>query len=341
MDRLFFWLTLRAISGLGEKSIKKLYQYYKDPQLILNAKEGELSLLVGPSKAKAIKEKNLSFDPEEVLKVVEKEGIKWVTLEDEDYPLRLREIEDPPPVLFYRGQLKQVSYFGVVGTRNPEAYSIRYLKNLVKFLVEKGYAIASGGARGIDILSHRFCIESGSYTVCLLGMGLLQMPEGIQKIILPNGCVLSELLPWEKADRHTFPRRNRLISGISDGVFVVEAGENSGALITAYYAKEQGRPVYVHVGYGASERWEGCIQLVNEGMAKLIGRLEKFEVGEKKTEDPILLALGAPKTLTELAQLLQMEEKQLSKKLTIYEMEGLIYRSGPYYCRLKQEGEEY
>ncbi|WP_333785144.1 DNA-processing protein DprA [Thermocrinis sp.] len=341
MENVFYWLTLRAISGLGERSIKKLYQHYKDPKLILEADQAELEELVGKVKASRIKEKNLSFDPEQVIKVLQKEGIGCITLSDEDYFPKLREIEDPPPVLFYQGELKQRVFFGVVGTRKPDGYSVRYLRDLVNLLVSKGYAIASGGAMGIDFLSHKFCVEGGGYTVCFLGFGILQAQESLKRVVLSSGAVVSEFLPWESAEKHTFPRRNRLISGVSEGVFVVEAGENSGALITAYYAKEQGRQVYVHVGYGSSERWEGCIKLVNEGVAKLVGRLQKFELKDEKSEDPILILLNTPKTLSELSQILGIEERELSKRLGLYIAEGLVSCTGAYYHRLKQEGEEY
>lgn len=164
----------------------------------------------------------------------------------------------------------------------------------------------------------------------------------MQDFILRSGVLLSELLTWEKADKYTFPRRNRPISGISEGVFVVEAGENSGALITAYYAKEQNRPVYVHVGRGISESWEGCIKLVNEGVAKLVGRVEKFGLKEEvQEEDPLLMALNTPKTISELSQLLDIDERELHQKLGLYELEGLITRSGSYYIGLKQEWDEY
>jgi DNA processing protein len=341
-ESLYWWLALKSIVGLGERSIKKLYQAYKDPRLVFEAEQLELKALVGDAKAQAIKEKKFSFEPEEVIKVVEREGINCVCLSDPQYPVRLKEIEDPPPVLFYRGELKTVSCFGVVGTRNPDSYSVRYTKELVGFLVSKGYATASGGAKGIDAYAHKFCIEAGGYTLCLLGMGILEVPQRMQDFILRSGVLLSELLPWEKADKHTFPRRNRLISGISEGVFVVEAGENSGALITAYYAKEQNRPVYVHVGYGISERWEGCIKLVNEGVAKLVGRVEKFGLKEEvQEEDPLLMALNTPKTLSELSQLLGIDERELHQRLGFYELEDLITRIGSYYIRLKQEWDEY
>ncbi len=341
-DVLYWWLTLRAVTGLGEKGIKKLYQTFKDPRLVFEADPLELKTLVGKVKAQAIAERKLSFKPEEVIKVVEKEGINWVCFSDPNYPIRLREIEDPPPVIFYRGELRSMSYFGVVGTRNPDSYSIRYTKELVDLLVTKGYAIVSGGAKGIDAYAHKFCIEIGGYTLCLLGTGILEVPQKMQEFILRSGALLSELLPWEKADKHTFPRRNRLISGVSEAVFVVEAGENSGAIITAYYAKEQNRPVYVHVGYGMSERWEGCIKLVNEGVAKLVGRIEKLDLREEVQEqDPLLIALSTPKTLSELSQLLGLEEKEIHRRLGLYELEGLVSRNGSYYARLKQEEEEY
>jgi DNA protecting protein DprA len=206
-ESLYWWLALKSVAGLGERSIKKLYKAFKDPRLVFEADQLELKALVGDAKTQAIKEKKFSFEPEEVIKVVEREGINFVCLSDPQYPVRLKEIEDPPPVLFYRGELKAVSSFGVVGTRNPDSYSIRYTKELVGFLVSKGYATASGGAKGIDAYAHKFCIEAGGYTLCLLGMGILEVPQRMQDFILRSGILLSELLPWEKADRHTFPRR--------------------------------------------------------------------------------------------------------------------------------------
>jgi DNA processing protein len=142
----------------------------------------ELKALLGDAKAQAITEKKFSFEPEEVIKFVEREGINCVCLSDPQYPVRLKEIEDPPPVLFYRGELKAVSSFGVVGTRNPDSYSIRYTKELVGFWVGKGYAIASWGAKGIDACAHKFCIEAGGYTLCLLGMGILDVPQRMQDL---------------------------------------------------------------------------------------------------------------------------------------------------------------
>lgn len=337
MERLYNWLFISAIRGLGEVSIKKLFSHYRSAQSILNAEEEELRLLIGQRKARAVKERNLLFDPEKVVKTVVREGIGWTTIEDEDYPLLLRTIEDPPPVIFYMGKLKELPLVGIVGARNPDPYSIGFTKKLVHSLVDAGFGVVSGGARGIDYTSHLSCLQAGGYTVCLLGMGLLKMPPYLSRLSHENLLFMSEFLPEQEADSYTFPRRNRLISGLSVGLVVVEAGQGSGALITAEHALRQGRPVYVHVGIGSSERWLGCIRLLNEGKAKflrcaedLIGSAPRSRDGE----DKLLTLLTGPKTFGELLELTGLSEKELSVKLSIYEMEGKIERVGLYYRAL-------
>ncbi|RMH79472.1 MAG: DNA-protecting protein DprA [Acidobacteria bacterium] len=336
MERLYNWLYISAIKGLGEVSIKRLFSYYRSAQAILKAEE-ELRLLVGHERARAIREGRLLFDPEKVVKTVIKEGIGWTTIEDEDYPLLLKTIEDPPPVIFYRGKLKDLPLVGVVGTRNPDQYSINFTRKLVHSLVDAGFGVVSGGAKGIDYTSHLSCLQAGGYTVCLLGMGLLKMPSYLRKLSHDSVLFMSELLPEQEADSYTFPRRNRLISGLSTSLVVVEAGQRSGALITAEHGVRQGRQVYVHVGIGSSERWLGCIRLLNEGKAKFLRCAEdllSITPSSRDREDKLLALLTVPKTFSELLGLTGLSEKELSVKLSMYEMEGRIERVGLYYRAL-------
>ncbi len=333
MDKLYFWLTLKAIKGLGERSIKKLYTFYKDPKLVLESHEKELEQVVGKEKAFRIKNRELSFDPQEVLKQVEREGIKYLTLDDENYPKLLKSIEDPPPVLFYRGQIKELPFVAVVGTRKPEYYSVSFTKDLIKQLIGMSFGIVSGGARGIDLLSHKYAVEFGGYTVCVLGFGILNMPKHLEFLLSKGSAVISEFLPTEPPSDYTFPRRNRIISGMSQAVFIVEAGINSGALITAEYAYKQKRPVYAHIGVGKSDRWDGCAKLINEGKAKFFRNAQETLLNTKMLtkSDGILNLLTSPKTFDELIEISGLPATELLRILTEYELSGKVVKMGAYY----------
>ncbi len=161
MERLYNWLLLKAIRGLGEVSIRRLWLRFGSASSILSANREELREILGEEKTNAFFKRDLSFEPERVVKVVEREGLNWMTLEDHEYPALLKEIEDPPPVLFHTGHLKNTSLIGVVGTRRPDMQSLWFISRLVKVVVEKGYGVCSGGAFGCDYHSHRECIELG------------------------------------------------------------------------------------------------------------------------------------------------------------------------------------
>ncbi|MEZ0360664.1 MAG: DNA-processing protein DprA [Hydrogenobacter sp.] len=331
---IYSWLLLKAIKGLGEKSIKRLYLKYRDPKLILELDIQELAQVIGQERSQKLKKRELSFDPEKVLYSVEREGILCLSFSDKEYPELLREIEDPPPILFCRGSLKSHPLVAVIGTRRPEYYSVSFTKDVVKQLVELSFGIVSGGAKGIDMLSHKYCAEFGGYTLCVLGMGILRSPKELENLVVKNGALISEFLPEENPNAFTFPRRNRIISGVSKSVFIVEAGIKSGALITAEYANKQKRPVYVHIGVGKSNRWDGCVKLLNEGKAKFF-RDVKETLGEfnpfGKEEDEFLSLLVSPKTFEELILLSGLDARELSAKLTTYELSGKIKRLGAYY----------
>lgn len=337
MEKLYRWLLLKAIRGLGEVSIKKLWLNFRSASEILSASHQELKELLGEERAEALARRSLTFEPEKVIKLVEKENIGWTTLEDDDYPAIVREIEDPPPVLFYRGTINPIAFVGVVGTRKPDAQSLRFIGSLVHELVRKGYGVASGGAFGCDYHSHKECLLAGGFTVCLLGMGLLRMPQYLERLSGNNMLFLSEFLPDSTADGYTFPRRNRLISGLSRAVVVAEAGEKSGALITAEYAVKQKKPLWVYIGNALSQRWLGCIKLVNEGKAKILYHTEVlFDSlpSPHRQADPILELLSTPKTFDDLLDATGMESPELTLKLLQLEMEGKILKNGSYYISL-------
>ncbi len=337
MERLYNWLLLKAIRGLGEVSIKRLWLAFGSVEDILSASYEDLKEMVGEERARAIKRKDLSFEPEEVIRLVEREDIGWVCLEDEAYPPSLREIEDPPPVLFYRGEIRQVPMIGIVGTRKPDSQSLGFIKSLVREVVSKGYGVCSGGAIGCDFYSHKECLALGGYTVCLLGMGILKIPAYLSKLQNGNMLFLSEFLPEASPEEYTFPRRNRLISGLSKALVVAEAGQKSGSLITAQYAIKQKKPLWVYVGNALSQRWLGCINLVNEGKAKVLYSptlLFQELPSPDSLKDPLLDLLTTPKTFDELLEITRLSHQELTMRLTQLELEGKVLRNGSYYMSL-------
>ena len=304
---------------------------------ILSASYEDLREMLGEERARAIKRRELSFEPEEVIRLVEREGIGWVCLEDEAYPTSLKEIEDPPPVLFYRGEIRQVPMIGIVGTRKPDSQSLGFIKSLVREVVSKGYGVCSGGAIGCDFYSHKECLALGGYTVCLLGMGILKIPAYLSKLQNGNMLFLSEFLPEASPEEYTFPRRNRLISGLSKALVVAEAGQKSGSLITAQYAIKQKKPLWVYVGNALSQRWLGCINLVNEGKAKVLYSptlLFQELPSSHSLKDPLLDLLTTPKTFDELLEITRLSHQELTMRLTQLELEGKVLRNGSYYMSL-------
>jgi len=205
------------------------------------------------------------------------EEIKTVSINDKNYPKLLKEIKDPPEVLFYRGELKpKENCFAVVGTRMSSPYGKQVALEIAGDLAEAGLIIVSGLAPGIDTFSHQAAVERGKRTIAVLGTGLDEKsiyPQSnlklAEKILETGGALISEYPPGTRGTQFTFPQRNRIISGLSLGVLVVEAKQKSGALITAHYGFEQNRKVFAVPGPIHSSNSRGCHYLIKKG-AKLV-----------------------------------------------------------------------
>jgi len=340
MDKLYSWLTLRSVKGLGEKSIKSLYEKFGSAEKILGADLLELSEAVGKTKAYAIlKRKGVDRRGiESVINTVEKEGLGYLTIEDPHYPSSLLDLQDPPPVIFFRGEIKEMTLAGVVGTRNPTSYTELFVEELVRDLVNEGFGIVSGGAVGVDTKAHESALERGAYTMCVLGYGILRARYYLMdKIVEGGGAVISEFLPYERGDRFTFPKRNRIIAVLSSLIAIPEAGLKSGSLITARIACKYGRKVFVHIGIGRSSNWDGCYELLREGKAVIFksagditGHHKEQRNVEEETEemDPLLEFLETPRTFEEIVEFLSLPESEVLSLLTNFELEGKIKRMG-------------
>lgn len=201
------------------------------------------------------------------------DGVRVLSIADKDYPERLLNTHVPPPVLYVRGDvscLNQRAMIAVVGSRRATDYGERVMKHLVPELVAAGAVIVSGLAFGMDAAAHQACLKASGLTVAVQAMGVdAAVPRAHQTLyeqVLQQGSVVSEFpLAEGRIEKSHFPRRNRIISGLADGVIVVEAGEKSGALITARYALEQNREVFAAPGSIFSEASRGCLNLIRQG----------------------------------------------------------------------------
>ena len=204
------------------------------------------------------------------------EGIKTISIKDKNYPKQLKEIKDPPEVLYYRGNLSSDEpCFAIVGTRLCSTYGKQVAWEIANDLAEAGLTIVSGLAPGIDTICHQAVVERKKRTIAVLGTGLDEKsiyPQSnlklAQKILETNGCLISEYPPGTSGALFTFPQRNRIISGLSAGVLVIEAKQKSGALITANWAKQQKRKIFAVPGPIHSLNSKGCHYLIKQG-AKL------------------------------------------------------------------------
>lgn len=275
------WLALSRIHGLGRVGFKRLAEHFPQPTLAFEASEDELARVVGLEKP-AI-EGILSFAGwegiEREVSQLSAADIAIVPYTDRRYPSRLRTINDPPPVLYLKGQLEPEDdrAVAIVGSRSASEYGLRTTRKLATRLAQLGFTVVSGMARGIDGAAHRAALEAHGRTIAVLGSGVdvVYPPEHerLYREISARGGVISELPCGTQPLSYNFPSRNRLISGLSIGVIVVEATEKSGSLITAALAAEQGREVFAVPGEAGASRSRGTHRLIRDG-ARLVESAE-------------------------------------------------------------------
>ena len=265
------WLTLAlGFSSAKPKAIHTLYnsieEFYDGGE-----REWRLSGVLSQKDIEALASTPLS-KALEVIARCNVLGITILTTDDPDYPVRLKELSDPPAVLYLKGRMPAFDdrlTIAVVGTRNATAYGKMTSHVIAGSLAKVGVIIVSGGAVGIDSLSHTAALEAGGVTLCVLGCGInfpyLTQNRRLRDDIAVKGAVISEYPPDYPPGKYTFPERNRIIAGLSDGVLVVEAGVKSGSLITARLAAEQGRDVFAVMGNITSPYSQGTNALIKDG----------------------------------------------------------------------------
>jgi DNA processing protein len=276
-EELLAELRLALTPGVGPLTHRRLLDYFSSAAAAMAATESELRDVegVGPKLAKAIRDSARSSDAERELTFCKAHGISLLVDSDPRYPRDLREIPDPPGILFARGELIPQDALGIaiVGTRHATTYGLDQAEKLAGGLSRAGLTIISGLARGIDACAHRAALAAGGRTVAILGSGVMNIypPEHdrLAEEVIAHGALLSEHPPQSPPLAGAFPQRNRIITGMSLGVIVVEANLRSGALISARHAMEQGREVFAVPGRVDSRTSQGCHRLIRDG-AKLV-----------------------------------------------------------------------
>lgn len=276
-------LALSLVPGLGQKRVKQLVRSFDDPSRIFKLSKTELRSIEGIGEASALA--ILTFDDwnevEEILEATEKSKSQIITIADPLYPPLLKQIYDPPVLLWLKGNPEALSNpgVGVVGTRHATSYGKKMAEKLSSELGVQGLSIFSGLAYGVDAIAHRAALRVGAPTVAVLGSGIDNLyprenADLANQIVKDGGAVITEYPLGTNPDAGNFPERNRIVSGMSMGVVVIESGMEGGSMITADLALDQNREVFAVPHNMTSLSGSGCNYLIKTGAAKLVQNVE-------------------------------------------------------------------
>lgn len=271
---MLYWIWLTTRKGIGNRTVRKILSYFETPLDVYQADEDAYRRAgLTPKEIQALADKSLE-EPRQILRSCARKEIHILTLQDVAYPQRLRNIEDPPAVLYYTGVLPALDdepVIGIVGSRHCSPYAMTCAKRLGYQIAMSGGIVVSGMAHGVDAMAMTGAIPTGRMVIGVLGCGLdIVYPAKNRQIyndLRAHGCLISEYPPGTPPRGSNFPVRNRIISGLSCGVVIVEAPARSGALITAQHALDQGRDVFVVPGNAGVAACAGSNRLLKEGAA--------------------------------------------------------------------------
>ncbi len=295
----FYWIGLKAVPGIGNVTFRRLLERFGSPRSVLSASSAELATVRGVTQPAidAIGSGGWQRFAEEECLRLRSSGASLLLFTSAEYPKSLFQIPDPPPFLYLRGELRSRELaVAVVGSRRGTSYGLLTTGRLAEGLARHGVAVISGMARGVDTAAHKGALRVGGRTIGVLGCGIdkIYPPENRSLFaeMAERGALVSEFPLGTLPLAENFPRRNRIISGLSHGVLVVEAAENSGSLITAQYALEQGRDVFAVPGNITFASCKGTNRLIKQG-AKLVDCVEDILEELPGYEPP---AAGIPAT---------------------------------------------
>lgn len=283
MNKLGYLYFLSSIKKLGAWRIRNIIDHYDTPEKFFAAEERQyrnvegIDFQITSSIAEAIsRRKEIEDDFEKLIETTDRKGIKICSIFDDEYPENLKTISSSPVILYYKGRLSGDDRYslGIVGTRIPTEYGKHTCEKLTNELCAMKIPVISGFARGIDTIAHKTALRCGNLTYAVFGCGIdVVYPAENRKLyseIVENGALISEFPPGTKPDKMNFPRRNRIISGISLGTVVIESSIGGGAVLTAEMALEQNKEVFAVPGFIHSRQSEGTNELIKKGQAKLI-----------------------------------------------------------------------
>ncbi len=359
-------MAFNLVKGIGAVRLRNLLQYFGDISTAWNANTPEL-IRAGLSEkmVSRLLEVRQTKDLQKMAEWIAQHDIQVLTWDDETYPAILKEIEQPPPVLYVKGQIKTEDNraVAIVGTRKVSAYGRQVTEEIAAYLAQNGFTVVSGLARGVDGIAHQTAIHAGGRTLAVLGCGVEQVyPAEHKKLaeqIIENGAIISDYAPGTKPDAANFPPRNRIISGLSLATVVVEAGETSGALITATFAVEQGRDVMAIPGSIYAPQSRGTNRLIGQGafpytsitslenLLNLSPKARQVLRKEIKPENEIEVSLlqvmssSSAMHVDELVSASGLGIEKISAALTIMELKGMVNHNGGMIYSLKETGVSY
>jgi DNA processing protein len=318
-----YWLAWSQIHGVGPILLQRLHQHFNTLAAAWTAKAADLEQVEGFGKqtVETVLQERSQLEPEQFLEKHLIENPYFWTPADKDYPCLLLEIPNPPPVLYYRGKVDLKENQGItptvaiVGTRSPSEYGKRWTRKISTALAKSGFTVVSGLAAGIDTEAHTSCLEAGGRTLAVFGTGVdIVYPKPNERLrdrVLQQGLAISEYPAGTQPNRTHFPRRNRIIAGLSRATIVIEAPQKSGALITAYQANDFCRDVYVLTARLDDDRSFGCLELLNKGAHPILPNSDRL-----LSEERLLEMLGSIPKLDTAEQLSLFPEHPILEKKT-------------------------
>jgi DNA processing protein len=352
MDDKRYWVGFNMVRGIGAVRLQALIDHFGD---VASAWQGDAAELrsagLSGKVVERLTELRGTLDLDKLCERILAQGIQVLTWQDERYPARLKEIEQPPPVLYIRGELLPEDDFAVavVGTRKITPYGRQVTEELASFLASNGITIISGLARGVDALAHSSALRAGGRTLAVLGSGVDRVypteNRALAAQMIERGAIMSDYPVGTAPEATNFPLRNRIISGLSLAVVVIEAGETSGALITAEFAAEQGREVFAVPGSVLAPQSKGTNKLIRDGAQPLLTpqdllqALNLTRVSAQKSarrllpadevESQLLATLGSePMHVDELRNQTGLPVEKVSAALVMMELKGMVRQVG-------------
>ena len=366
MDDKKYWVGFNLIKGIGAVRMQALLSYFGDLESAWKADQAGLAEAgLGSKLIERVVQARASVDLEKIWVGIEKQGIKILTWQDAGYPARLKEIDQPPPVLYLRGEYLPDDLFAVaiVGTRRVTAYGRQITEEIAAFLAANGITVISGLARGVDAIAHQAALKAGGRSIAVLGSGVdkIYPPEhrALAEQMMARGALISDFAVGTPPDASNFPPRNRIISGLSLAVVVIEAGETSGALITAEFAAEQGREIFAVPGSILAPQSKGTNKLIQNGALPLLSASDLMQalnltrMGEQKsarkilpadeTEARVLGLLSAePLHVDEIRNQAGLPIEKVSATLALMELKGMVRQvGGMNYVAVREEQADY